>query len=62
MWFFENAHLSVIDLACAEQSVQRVVTRDDKPGNVDEELSSNVEEDQEEVETSETEDNVDLGD
>lgn len=43
--------LGVINLAGAEQRVQRVVTRNDKAGEVDEELSSNVEEDEEEVET-----------
>jgi hypothetical protein len=54
--------LSVIDLARAEQSLQGVVTRNDKPGNVDEEFSGNVEKDQEEVKTGKTEDHVDLGD
>lgn len=41
--------LSVINLACAEQSLERVVTGNDESGNVDEEFSSNVEEDEEEV-------------
>jgi hypothetical protein len=54
--------LGVIDLARTEQGVQRVVTGDDKAGDVDEELSGDVEEDQEEVQAGETEDHVDLGD
>jgi hypothetical protein len=54
--------LRVVNLARAEQSVQRVVAGDDEAGNVDEELSSDVEEDEEEVEAGETEDYVDLGD
>lgn len=54
--------LGVIDLAGAEESLERVVTGNDESSNVDEELSGNVEEDEEEVETSETKDHVDLGD
>jgi hypothetical protein len=54
--------LSVIDLAGAEQSLERVVARNDESGNVDEEFSSNVEENEEEVEASEAKDHVDLGD
>ena len=53
--------LSVVNLACREEGVQRVVTRDDESGNVDKELSSNVEEDEEEVEAGKTEDHVYLG-
>lgn len=54
--------LGVIDLAGAEESLERVVTGNDETSNVDEELSGDVEEDQEEVETGETKDHVDLGD
>jgi hypothetical protein len=54
--------LSVVDLACAEQCVQGVVTGDNKAGNVDKELACDVEEDEEEIEASETENGVDLGD
>jgi hypothetical protein len=54
--------LCVIDLAGAEQSVQRVVTGNDEAGNVDEELSSNIKEDQEEVKAGKTKDHVNLGD
>lgn len=57
-----GTHLSVIHFAGAEQSRQRVVTGNDEAGDVDEEGATNVEEDQEEVEGSETQDDVDLGD
>jgi hypothetical protein len=53
--------LSVIDLAGAEQGIQRVVSRNDEAGNVDEEGAGDVEEDEEEVESPEAEDHVDLG-
>jgi len=54
--------LGVIDLARGEQGLQRVVAGNDESGNVDKELSSNVEEDEEEVETGKAENHVDLGD
>jgi hypothetical protein len=41
--------------------MQRVVGGDHEANRVDEELSRDVEEDQEEVESSEAEDDVDLG-
>jgi len=44
-----STHLSVIGLGGAEQGVQRIVTRDDETGDVDQELASDVEEDEEEV-------------
>ena len=56
-----TAYLSVIDLAGAEESAQRVVSRDDKASNVDEELASNVEKDEEEVQASKTQDCIHLG-
>jgi hypothetical protein len=54
--------LGVVDLAGAEQGVEGVVAGDDEPSNIDEELASNVEKDEEEVEADEAEDGVDLGD
>lgn len=54
--------MGVIGLGLGEQSLERVVTRDDEASKVDEELASDVEEDEEEVEGTETEDDVDLGD
>jgi hypothetical protein len=56
-----SAHLGVVDLASAEQGIQGVVAGDNESGNVDEELAGNVEEDEEEVQASETENGVDLG-
>jgi len=53
--------LSIVDGARREQSVQGVVCRDDKAESVDKELSSDVEEDEEEVQGADTEDDVDLG-
>lgn len=57
-----GTHVGVIGLAGGEESLERVVAGDDETSEVDEELSSNVEEDQEEVESAETQDGVDLGD
>lgn len=54
--------LSVVDLARGEQGLQRVVAGNDEASNIDKELSSNVEEDEEEIETGKAEDHVDLGD
>ena len=54
--------MGVIGLGLGEQSLERVVTRDDEASKVDEELASDVEENEEEVEGTETEDDVDLGD
>jgi hypothetical protein len=54
--------VGVIGLALREESLERVVAGDEEASKVDEELSSNVEEDEEEVEGTETEDDVDLGD
>jgi hypothetical protein len=54
--------VGVIGLALGEQSLERVVAGNEEASKVDEELASNVEEDEEEVEGTETEDDVDLGD
>ena len=61
---FNGTHgqpLGVIALAGGEEGLEGVVGGDDEAGGVDEELSSNVEEDQEEVEGTEAKDDVDLG-
>lgn len=61
---FNGTHgqpLGVIALAGGEEGLEGVVGGDDEAGGVDEELSSNVEEDKEEVEGAEAEDNVNLG-
>lgn len=57
-----HAHVSVISLASSEKSFKGVVSGDDETSKVGEELSGNVEEDGEEVESSNTKDQVDLGD
>lgn len=54
--------MGVIGLARGEQSLERVVTGNEETSKVDKELASDVEEDEEEVEGTETEDDVDLGD
>lgn len=54
--------MGVIGLARGEKSLERVVAGDEEASKVDEELASDVEEDEEEVEGTETEDDVDLGD
>jgi hypothetical protein len=54
--------VGVIGLALGEEGLERVVAGDEEASKVDEELASNVEEDEEEVEGTETEDDVDLGD
>ena len=54
--------MGVIGLARGEESLERVVAGNEEASKVDEELASNVEEDEEEVEGTETEDDVDLGD
>jgi len=54
--------VGVIGLARGEESLERVVAGNEEASKVDEELASNVEENEEEVEGTETEDDVDLGD
>jgi hypothetical protein len=54
--------LSVVNLVTAKQRLKRVVSREDEAGKVDEKFAPNVEEDEKEVETDESEEDVDLGD
>jgi len=54
--------LSIIHLATAEQRFERVVSRENETSEVDEKLASDVEEDEEEVESDEAEEDIDLGD
>jgi hypothetical protein len=56
-----KAYLSIVSLAGAEQSFQRVISRNDEAGEVDEELASDVEEDEEEVQGEKAEDDIDFG-
>lgn len=53
--------MGVIALAGGEEGLEGVVGGDDEASGVHEELSSDVEEDKEEVESAEAENNVDLG-
>lgn len=55
-----GAYLSIVGLAGAEQSIKRVVSRNDKAGEVDKKFSSNVEEDEEEIEAKESKEHVDF--
>lgn len=57
-----EAYLSVINRSSGEESIERVVARDDETGQVDQKLAGDVEEDEEEVDADQTEDDVDLGD
>lgn len=54
--------LSVIGGTGSEESLKRVVTGNQETGKVDEELASDVEENQEEVDANQTQDRIDLGD
>ena len=54
--------LSIIDLACAEQSVQGVVARYDEACEVYKEPSTDVEENEEEVDSDEAEEGINLRD
>lgn len=57
-----SLHLCVVGRAGCEQSMQRVVCRDEEADRVDKELSRDVEKDEEEVKEAEPEDYVDLRD
>lgn len=57
-----KTHLSVIGGTGSEESLKRVVTGNQETGKVDEELASDVEENQEEVDANQTQDRIDLGD
>lgn len=57
-----RAHLSVIRLARSKQGMKRVIARNQESGEINQELASNVEEDEEEVDSHQTEDGVHLGD
>lgn len=53
--------MAVVGLAAGEEGLEGVVGWDSKAGGVDQELASNVKEDEEEVERADSKDNVDLG-
>lgn len=54
--------LGVVGLARAEESLHRVVTRNDKAGQVSKEGAADIEDDEEEVDADEADESVDLGD
>lgn len=54
--------LCIIRLARGEEGLERVVARDNETGEVGQELTTEVEDDQEEVEADQTEDGISLGD
>jgi hypothetical protein len=54
--------LGVVDLACAKQGIEGVVPWDDETCEVDEEGAADVEENQEEVNSDQAEEGIDLGD
>lgn len=54
--------LSVVNLAGAEERIERVVSWNDEASEVGEDLAAEVEEDQEEVESKDAENSVDLWD
>jgi len=53
--------LRVIGLTCAEKGVEGVVAWEEESGKIDQELSSDVEEHQKEVDSNQAEESVDLG-
>lgn len=57
-----GAYLGIINLACAEQRFERVISRDEEAGKVHKKLASNVEEDQEEVDPNKAKESVHLRD
>ena len=57
-----ESYLSIIDLAGAEQGIQRIIARHQKAGEVDQKGTADIEEDQKGVEAEQSEDYIDLGD
>lgn len=58
----KSTYLSVIGSTSSKQGMKRVVTWDEETSKVDQELASDVEEDEEEVDANETQDDIDLRD
>ena len=57
-----QTYLSIIGLAGREQSVHGIVSGEQEASKVDEELAGDVEEDEEEVDSDETEEGIDFRD
>lgn len=58
----KSTYLSVIGSTGSKQGMKRVVAWDEETSKVDQELASDVEEDEEEVDANETQDDIDLRD
>lgn len=58
----KSTYLSVIGGTSSKQGMKRVVAWDEETSKVDQELASDVEEDEEEVDANETQDDIDLRD
>jgi hypothetical protein len=56
-----GTYLSIISFGNGEEGIQRVVRGQNKPSNVDKELASDIEEDEEEVRASKAEECVYFG-
>lgn len=54
--------MSIVGLACTEQRIQGVVSWNKESGEVHKEFTSDVEEDEEEVDRNEAKESVDFGD
>ena len=54
--------LSIIDLTGGEQRIKRVVSRNQEPREINEELAGDVKEDQEEIDSNKAEEGIDLRD
>lgn len=58
----QNSYLGVILSAGGEEGLEGVVSREKETSKVDKELSGNVEENQEEVNSNKAKDDINLGD
>lgn len=54
-------YLGIIDFALTEQGIQGVISRDQEAGKVHKKLAGDVEEYQEEVNSNEAKEGIDLG-
>ena len=57
---YDGTYLGIVGFAGAEQRLHGVVTRDDEARDVDKELSGDVEENEEEVDSGKAEESIDF--
>ena len=57
----ERTNLSIVGFAGGKQSLKRVVARDNEAGNIDEEGTAKIEDDEEQVDGAKAEDSIDFG-